>query len=119
MCPSNLLSVLPPPLRDINLTVEEWRVISFVNPRNTIRRIGQSNNMSEFQIRKIAYSLLQAGLVEFVHAPRQAVVHVKSDTKKRKDKTQEKEAAAKPVSQRRPAVKRGLIHKLIDRIREL
>src|SRR4030042_351594 len=25
-------------LRDINLTVEEWRVISFINPRNTIRQ---------------------------------------------------------------------------------
>ncbi|MEA3308097.1 MAG: DUF4388 domain-containing protein [Chloroflexota bacterium] len=107
------------PLRDINLTVEEWRVISFVNPRNTIRRIAQSNNMSEFQIRKIAYSLLQAGLVEFIHAPRQAVVHVKNDTPGRKRKGQDKKVIAKPVSQRRPAVKRGLIHKLIDRIREL
>lgn len=107
------------PLRDINLTVEEWRVISFVNPRNTIRRIAQSNNMSEFQIRKIAYRLLQAGLVEFVHAPRQAVVHVKGDTLGRRDKAQGRRAVTKPVSQRRPAVKRGLIQKLIDRIREL
>ena len=107
------------PLRDINLTVEEWRVISFVNPRNTIRRIAQSNNMSEFQIRKIAYSLLQAGLVEFVHAPRQAIVHVKGAVPERKGKGQDKKVIAKPVSQRRPAVKRGLIQKLIDRIREL
>ncbi len=27
------------PLRDINLNVEEWRVISFINPRNTILQI--------------------------------------------------------------------------------
>ena len=50
-------------LRDINLSVEEWRVISFINPRNTIRQIAQSNNMDDFQIRKIVYGMFQAGLV--------------------------------------------------------
>jgi hypothetical protein len=100
------------PLRDINLTVEEWRVISFVNPRNTLREIAQSNNMSEYQIRKIAYRLLQAGLVEVVRAPRQAPVIPGSP--KVGAKEQEAEGA-----DRRPDVKRGLIHKLINRIREL
>ncbi|MGC9398701.1 MAG: DUF4388 domain-containing protein [Anaerolineae bacterium] len=102
------------PLRDINLTVEEWRVISFVNPRNTLRRIAQSNSMSEFQIRKIAYSLLQAGLVEVVRPPRQAVIEGRGSQTDR-----ERREEAQSVSQRKPAVKRGLIHRLIDRIREL
>jgi len=104
------------PLRDINLTVEEWRVISFVNPRNTLRRIAQSNNMDEFQIRKIAYSLLQAGLVEIVRPPRQAVVETRRSAQGGGGRRDEE---AQPVSQRKPAVKRGLIHRLIDRIREL
>jgi hypothetical protein len=38
-------------LRNINLSVEEWRVVSFINPKNSIRQIAQANNMSEFQIR--------------------------------------------------------------------
>ncbi|MGC9357356.1 MAG: DUF4388 domain-containing protein, partial [Anaerolineae bacterium] len=100
------------PLRDINLTVAEWRVISFINPRNTIRKIAQYNSMSEFQIRKIAYSLLQAGLVEIVHPPRQARGIPEASEGKRAPESQ-------PVSQRRPAVKRGLIQRLINRIREL
>jgi len=105
------------PLRDINLSVEEWRVISFVNPRNTIRQIASYNNMDEVQIRRIVYSLLQAGLVEIVHRPRSlsapAAAQATASGK-----------AAKPDPQaepqiRRPAVKRGIIQRLIRRIREL
>ena len=53
-------------LRNINLSVDEWRVVSFINPKNSIRQIAQANNMNEFQIRKIVYGMLQAGLVEVV-----------------------------------------------------
>ncbi|HLF24722.1 MAG TPA: DUF4388 domain-containing protein [Anaerolineae bacterium] len=53
-------------LRNINLSVEEWRVVSFINPKNSMRQIAQANNMSDFQIRKIIYGMLQAGLVELV-----------------------------------------------------
>ncbi len=102
------------PLRDINLSVEEWRVISFINPSNTIRQIAQYNNMTEFQIRKIVYSLLQAGLVEIIRPPRAVPSALGAP---------QPAAAAgerKPTSQvRRPAVKRGLVQKLIHRIREL
>ncbi len=102
------------PLRDINLSVEEWRVISFINPRNTIRRIAQYNNMDELQIRKIVYSLLQAGLVEIIYPQR-------SSSAAPPVKTGEVEASqpATPTQMRRPAVKRGIIQRLIQRIREL
>lgn len=103
------------PLRDVNLTVEEWRVISFVNPRNTIQQIAQYNSMSEFQIRKIVYGLLQAGLVEMIRPPRQ--VTDASVGEGRSAKVEEK--GRLDTRARRPDVKRGLIHKLIDRIREL
>ncbi len=104
------------PLRDINLSVEEWRVISFINPRNTIRQIAQFNNMNELQIRKIIYSLLQAGLVEVIRPPRPATAPVNTAAKPGS------ESAAAPTVQpemRRPDVKRGLVQKLISRIREL
>jgi hypothetical protein len=51
-------------LRNINLSVEEWRVVSYVNPRNTIRQIANATKMNDLEIRRIVYGLLQAGLVE-------------------------------------------------------
>jgi hypothetical protein len=94
-------------LRDINLTVEEWRVISFINPRNTIQQIAQYNNMSDFQIRKIVYGLLQAGLVELVRPVPEPLPEVPGVP------------VRVPPEKRRPDVKRGVIMRLIDRIREL
>lgn len=89
-------------LRNINLSVEEWRAVSFINPRNTIRQIAQFNNLSDFQIRKIVYGLLQAGLVELVRpkaAPKAAPSGVPSKA---------------PMTMRRPAVKRGVVERLIN-----
>ncbi len=106
------------PLRDINLTVDEWRVISFVNPRNTLRQIAKYNNMSEFQIRKIAYSLLQAGLVEIVAPPRE-VPTMPSQPQRRGGTSRAAAGGTPSVKTRRPAVKRGLVQRLIKRIREL
>lgn len=94
-------------LRDINLTVEEWRVISFINPRNTIRQIAQYNNMSDFQIRKIVYGLLQAGLVELVRPAPEPMPEAPGFPE------------PVPPTKRRPDVKRGVIMRLIDRIRKL
>lgn len=93
-------------LRDINLSVEEWRVISFINPRNTIKQIAQSNNMDDFQIRKIVYGMLQAGLVELVTPEG---VEVKPAMLPGRPRT------AEPP----PAVKRGVILRLIDRIKKI
>jgi len=53
-------------LRNINLTVEEWRVVSFVSPKNSIRQIAEAINLNEFQIRRIVYGMIQAGLVEII-----------------------------------------------------
>ncbi len=89
-------------LHDINLSVEEWRVISFINPRNSIRQIAQANSLSDFEIRRIVYGLLSAGLVELV-LPEGA------------------ERAATPPKglSAPPPVKRGLILRLIDRVRRI
>lgn len=53
-------------IRDVNLNVEEWKVVSYVNPKNTITQIAKANVMSELEIRRVVYGLLQAGLVEIV-----------------------------------------------------
>jgi ribosomal protein L7Ae-like RNA K-turn-binding protein len=88
-------------LRDISLSVEEWRVVSFINPRNTIRQIAQYNNLGDFQIRKIVYGLLQAGLVELIRAEGAAAPVPSGVT------------GQAPVTMRRPAVKRGVVERLI------
>jgi hypothetical protein len=53
-------------LRNVNLSVDEWRVVSYINPKNTVKQIAQANSMSDLQIRKIVYAMLQAGLVEMI-----------------------------------------------------
>jgi hypothetical protein len=51
-------------IRNFNLSVEEWRVVSYINPKNTMRQIARATKMNELEIRRIIYGLLQAGLVE-------------------------------------------------------
>jgi hypothetical protein len=97
-------------LRNINLSVEEWRVVSFINPRNSIRQIAKANNMSDFQIRRIIYGMLQAGLVELVRpegvevapSPRPGVT-----------------APTPSRTRRPPPVKRSVVERLITRIKRL
>jgi hypothetical protein len=99
-------------LRNINLTVEEWRVVSFINPRNTVRQIAQANNLSEFQIRRIVYGMLQAGLVQIVQQPKPTPVP--SMTPTQSARVQEQRAL-----EQQPAVKRSVVTRLIDRIKGL
>lgn len=53
-------------IRDVNLSAEEWRVVSYINPKNSIRAIARANKMSDLEIRRIVFGLLQAGLVDIV-----------------------------------------------------
>ncbi len=53
-------------IRNLNLSVEEWRVVSFVNPKNTMRQVASATRLNELEIRRVVYSLLQAGVVEIV-----------------------------------------------------
>jgi hypothetical protein len=53
-------------LKKVNLNVEEWRVVSYINPKNSIRQIAKATKMSELEIRRIVYGLLQAGLVKLI-----------------------------------------------------
>ncbi|MCA9937839.1 MAG: DUF4388 domain-containing protein [Anaerolineales bacterium] len=98
-------------LRNINLTVQEWRVVSFINPRNTMQQIGRANNLSDFEIRRIVYGLLQAGLIEIVSRPR-PVAPVPAPSTERRRAVPE----PKPIE---PAVKRSVVRRLINRIRSL
>ncbi|MGC8855316.1 MAG: DUF4388 domain-containing protein [Anaerolineae bacterium] len=90
------------PLTNINLSVEEWRVVKYINPKNTMRQIANACKMNDLEIRRIVYGLLQAGLVEIV---RPEGVPVMANPKM--FPTQDKEE------------QKSLINKLIGRIRSL
>ena len=91
------------PLTNVNLSVEEWKVVKFVDPKNTMRQIASTNRLNEIDIRRIVYGLLQAGLVELVR-PAGAAVAVPNA---KQFPTQDKEE------------QRSLINKLIGRIRTM
>ncbi|MBN1304710.1 MAG: DUF4388 domain-containing protein [Anaerolineales bacterium] len=55
-------------LQSVNLSVEEWRVVSFIDPKNTMKQIANAAKLNELEIRRIVFGLLQAGLVELVRA---------------------------------------------------
>ncbi len=85
----------------VQLSVEEWRVVSFVNPKNTIRAIAKANNMSEMEIRRVVYGLHQAGLVELVRPQSERIVNSRT----------------KPKAQ--PQVQRAVVNRLIDKLKSI
>lgn len=100
-------------LRNINLTVEEWRVIAFINPRNSIRQIAQGNNLNDFEVRRIVYGLIQAGIVEpvTVKKPKQVLPPTAS--------TRRGVAAQTDAVGQSPEEKRSIVSRLITRIKGL
>lgn len=90
--------------KGIHLSVEEWRVVSFVQPKNSIRQIAKANNMSDMEIRRIVYGLEQAGLVELVKPPGMEGAN---------------NNARRPAASRAPQVQKNVVNKLIDKIKSI
>lgn len=88
-------------LRNVSLSVEEWRVVSYVNPKNSIKQIAKAVNMNDLEVRRVVYSLLQAGLVEMVRV--EGAVLPANRFGSQMDKNKQK----------------GLVNRLISRIRSL
>lgn len=89
-------------IRDVNLSVEEWRVVSYINPKNTIRQIARANKMSDLEIRRIVFGLLQAGLVDIVRPAGMPLP-----------------AGAKPLPPVDRKQQSSLVNRLIQRVRSL
>ena len=51
---------------NLKLSSEEWQVIPYIDPKNTLSQIARVTDMSDHQIRQVIYSLVQAGIVEMV-----------------------------------------------------
>lgn len=91
--------------KGIHLSVEEWRVVSFVNGKNAIRQVAKANNMSELEIRRVVYGLEQAGLVELVKPPGMEQTVAGSDKRRRPPQ--------------KPQVQKVVVNRLIDKIRSI
>jgi len=89
-------------LKKINLSVEEWRVVSFINPKNSMNQIAHATKMSDLDFRRIIFGLLQAGLVEIIRPSGQLV-----DGKTLSFPTENKEE------------QKSLVNRLINRIRSM
>jgi hypothetical protein len=92
-------------IRDVNLSVEEWRVVSFVSPKNSMQQIAVAAKLNDIEIRRIVYGLLQAGLVEIIR-PEGAPANVEKQRQ-----------APMPVQDKEE--QKSLVNRLITRIRSM
>src|SRR5689334_6123061 len=61
------------PMTNLNLSVEEWRVVKYIDPKNTMNQIAAAAKLNDLEIRRIVYGLIQAGLVEMIRPAASAV----------------------------------------------
>jgi hypothetical protein len=95
----------------IHLSVEEWRVVSFVNPKNSIKQIAKANNMSDMEIRRVVYGLIMAGLVQIVKPADGSGAAAPAAAANSR--------AAKRAKARKPQVQESVVNRLIDKIKSL
>ncbi len=91
-------------IRNVNLSVEEWRVVSFINPKNSIKQIAIAAKLTDLEIRRIVYGLIQAGLVQLVR-PEGAPPPVRE--------------SARPAPPVNVDEQKSLVNRLITRIRTM
>ncbi len=57
------------PMTNLNLSLDEWKVVKYIDPKNSMRQIAAAVKLNEMEMRRIVYGLLQAGLVEMLRPP--------------------------------------------------
>jgi hypothetical protein len=84
--------------KGIKLAPEEWRVFARINGRDTLAEIAKKTNIGEFDVCRIVYGFLTAGLVDVQRRP--------------------KPMPGKPgMPPEPPRVKRSLVNRIINRIK--
>lgn len=92
-------------IHKLNLSKEEWGVIKHINAQNTIRQIGKMTNMDDLQIRRVVYSLLQAGIIQIIRP------------KRSQDVSQSKQI--KPMNQNNTKNFKSLVNRLVRKVQSL
>lgn len=96
-------------IRNMNLSVEEWKVVSYINPKNSMRAIAKATTLSDLEIRRVVYGLLQAGLVEIVRPEGAPVPRAAAPVR----------PGGRPAPAPDPKQQMSVVNKLIARIRSL
>lgn len=86
--------------KGVQLAAEEWRVFARINGKDTLAEISQKTGLSDFDVSRIVYGFLTAGLVDVLKKPKPLPVM----------------ATGRPMAEP-PKVKRGLVSRIINRIR--
>ena len=86
--------------KGVQLAPEEWRVFARINGKDTLAEIAQKTNLGEFDVSRIVYGFLTAGLVDVIKKPKPIPIT----------------ASGQPMAEA-PKVKRGLVSRIINRIR--
>jgi hypothetical protein len=87
--------------KGVKLAPEEWRVFARINGKDTLAEIAQKTNLSEFDVCRIVYGFLTAGLVDVLKKPKPAPLGAKSGATEL------------------PRVKKSLVTRIINRIRTM
>ena len=90
------------PMTNLNLSLQEWRVVKYIDPKNSMKRIASTVQLSETEMRRIVYGLIQAGLVQLARPAGTSI-----PMNPRMFPTQDRDE------------QRGLINRLIGRIQRL
>lgn len=91
---------------NLKLSFEEWKVIPYVNPKNTIAQIGRVTELNDLEVRQVVYNLLQAGIIEMVRP-------------EPPPGTPPAIRLPEPIAEGDKEEKKSLLFRLIDRIRTL
>ncbi len=86
--------------KGINLAAEEWRVFARINGKDTLAEIAHKTNMSDFDVCRIVYGFLTAGLVDVLRKPAPVPML----------------ATGRPLAEA-PRIKKSLVTRIINRIR--
>ncbi len=86
--------------KGINLAPEEWRVFARINGKDSLAEISRKTNLSDFDVSRIVYGFLTAGLVDVLKKQQPVPV----------------DALGRPIPDA-PRVKKNLVSRIINRIR--
>lgn len=86
-------------VRGVKLAPEEWRIFARINGRDTLAEIAKKTGLTEFDVARIVYGFLTAGLVEVLRRPKPMQLN------------------RGPQVADLPRVKKSLVNRIINRIK--
>lgn len=87
-------------VKGVKLAPEEWRIFARINGKDTLAEIAKKTGLSEFDVCRIVYGFLTAGLVEVQKRPKPALNRG-------------------PQAADLPRVKKSLVSRIINRIKSM